>query len=91
VSLRGRKWWRNLRGGRQAHLRVAGKQYAVRGEVLEDPAAVVDGLKQYFRQNPAYAKYFDVRLAPAGEPVSEDLDRAADERVIIRLRPATAA
>jgi deazaflavin-dependent oxidoreductase (nitroreductase family) len=90
VSFRNRTWWRNLRGGRQAQLRVSGKQYAVRGEVLEDHGAVVDGLAQHFKQNPGYAKYFDVRLAPDGEPVSEDLDRAGDERVIIRLRPATA-
>lgn len=87
VSLRDRNWWRNLRGGRQARLRVAGKQYAVRGDVLENRAAVVDGLKQYFKQNPGYARYFGVRLAPDGEPMSEDLDRAADERVIIRLGP----
>jgi deazaflavin-dependent oxidoreductase (nitroreductase family) len=74
VSFRNRTWWRNLRGGRPAQLRVSGKQYAVRGEVLEDHAAVVDGLQQYFTQNPGYAKYFSVRLALAGEPLSEDLD-----------------
>ena len=91
VSFRNRNWWRNLRGGRQARLRVAGRQYIVRGEVLEDRAAVVEGLAQYFKRNPGYAKYFDVRLAPDGEPLNEDLDRAANERVIIRLGLATAA
>jgi len=85
VSLRSRTWWRNLRGGQQAQLRVSGRQYEVRGEVLEDQGAVADGLAQYFKQNPAYAKYFSVRLAPDGQPSGEDLDRAADERVIIRL------
>ena len=90
VSLRSRTWWRNLRGGHAASLRVAGKQYAVRGEVLEDHSAVVDGLAQYFKQNPGYAKHFAVRLAPDGQPSGEDLNRAADERVIIRLRPAAA-
>jgi deazaflavin-dependent oxidoreductase (nitroreductase family) len=90
VSLRGRTWWRNLRGGRAASLRVAGKRYAVRGEVVEDRAAVVDGLAQYFKQNPGYAKYFGVQLAPDGELLSEDLGRAADERVIIRFSSVTA-
>ena len=90
VSLRSRNWWRNLRGGRQAKLRVSGKQYVVRGEVLEDHAAVVDGLQQYFKQNPGYARYFGVRLAPDGQPSGEDLDRAADERVMIRLSPVGA-
>jgi deazaflavin-dependent oxidoreductase (nitroreductase family) len=91
VSLRSRNWWRNLRGGRQVQLRVAGRQYVARGEILEDPGAVADNLAQYFKQNPGYAKFFGVRLAPNGQPSSEDLDRAADERVIIRLRPAVAA
>jgi hypothetical protein len=45
------------------------------GEVLEDHGAVADGLMQYFKQNPAYARYFNVRLAAAGQPSSEDLDR----------------
>ncbi len=90
VSLRNRNWWRNLRGGRQAQLRVSGRQYTVRGEVLEDRGAVIDGLTRYFTQNPGYARYFGVRLAPDGKPVSEDLDRAADERVMIRLSSVTA-
>ncbi len=89
VSLRSRNWWRNLRGGRQAELRVSGRRYTVRGEVLEDHGAVVAGLAQYFRQNPGYAKYFGVRLTPDGQLSGEDLDRAADERVIIRLSSVT--
>ena len=91
VSLRSRNWWRNLRGGRQAQLRVSGRQYVVRGEVLEDHDAVVGGLAEYFKQNQGYARHFGVRLGPDGQPSREDLDRAADERVIIQLRPATAA
>ena len=90
VSLRSRTWWRNLRGGRAARLRVAGQHYAVRGEVLEAQGAVVDGLRQYFKQNPGNAKYFGVRLTADGQLSGEDLDRAAAERVIIRLRPVAA-
>ena len=85
ISLRNRSWWRNLRGGRQAKLRVSGRQYAVRGEVLEDHDAVVDGLTRYFEQHPGYAKYFAVHLTSDGRPLSEDLNRAAEERVMIRL------
>ena len=90
MSFRNRTWWRNLRGGRQAQLRVSGRQYTVRGEVLEDHGAVVDGLTRYFRQNPGFARHFGVRLAPDGESVSEDLDRAADGRVMIQLSSVTA-
>ena len=91
VSLRSRNWWRNLRGGRPAQLRVSGQQYTVRGEVLEDRSAVVAELAQYFEQNPGYAKYFGVRLAPDGQPSGEDLERAANERVMIRLKAVTSA
>ncbi len=90
VSLKSRSWWRNLRGGRPANLRVSGHRYAVRGEVLENHGEVVTGLAHYFRQNPNYAKYYAVGLAPDGQPVKDDLDRAADERVMIRLNLVTA-
>ncbi len=91
VSLRNRTWWRNLRGGRQAQLRVSGRQYVVRGDVLEDHKAVADGLAQYFKLNPGYAKYFNVHLASNGQPSGEDLDRAAGERVVIRFSSVSAA
>jgi deazaflavin-dependent oxidoreductase (nitroreductase family) len=35
VSMRERTWWRNLRGGRKAQLRVAGQRLQVRGKVVE--------------------------------------------------------
>ena len=90
VSLRSRNWWRNLKGGRPAKLRVSGKQYSVRGEVLEDHGAVAGSLARCFKQNPDCARYFGVRLASDGEPVRDDLDKATDGRVIIRLSLAIA-
>ena len=88
VSSRERTWWRNLRQGRTALLRVGGKQAAVQGEIVEAPADVRAGLADYFRRYPAYAKYFAVPLGADGQPESAALEHAARERVIIRLRPA---
>ena len=88
VSLRSRSWWRNLRGGRLAKLRTSGKQYSVRGEVIETHDEVVAGMRCYFEQYPGRAKYFGVRLASDGQPACDDLARVADERVIIHLRRA---
>ena len=85
VSLRSRSWWRNLRGGRPAQLRVSGKRYTVRGEVLERNDEVVDGLARYFQQHPSYAKHFGVRLDDGDQPVKDDLERVAGERVMVRL------
>ena len=90
VSLKSRSWWRNLRGGQLAKLRLSGKQYAVRGEVVEDRDRVADGLAHYFKQNPGYARHFGMRLAPDGELAKDELDRAANERVMIRLSLVTA-
>jgi len=87
ISRRERTWWRNLRGGGAAHLRVAGRRYAVQAEVIEDPAGVAAGLGEYFQHHPGYAKYFGVQLAADGEPGQADLERLADERVVIRPHP----
>ena len=88
VSLRDRTWWRNLRGGSVAELRVGGKQLAVRGEVLEEPEQVLAGLAAYFRRYPHYAKYFKIRLGANSQTIREDLERVANERVVIQLCPA---
>jgi deazaflavin-dependent oxidoreductase (nitroreductase family) len=66
MSMRDRTWWRNLRGDKPARLRVGGKAFAVRGELIEDPGAVRDELKQYFHRYPDYAKYFNIRLTRGG-------------------------
>jgi hypothetical protein len=90
ISMRDRTWWRNLRGDVPAHLRVSGKIFPVHGEVIKDPGAVSEELRQYFRQHPGNAKYFNVRLTPEGEPDPEGLQHAAEERLIIRLHPSVA-
>ncbi len=87
VSLRTRTWWRNLRGGAPAELTVAGRRSEVRGEVVEGHAEVVETLASYFKRYPGLAKYFGVQLGADGELEGEDLERAADERVVILLRP----
>jgi deazaflavin-dependent oxidoreductase (nitroreductase family) len=87
VSLRSRTWWRNLRAGAPAQLRVSGKRLAVGGEVVEGHDEVVEGLAAYFKRYPVYAKYFGIALGRDGQPAEQDLERAADERVIILLRP----
>jgi len=97
VSMRERTWWRNLRGGGKAQLRVAGQRVQVRGEVVEEQAEILAGLTNYFSQYPGYARYFDIHLGSNGRPVKVELERAAGGCVImvancatiIRLRPDT--
>jgi deazaflavin-dependent oxidoreductase (nitroreductase family) len=89
VSMRNRTWWRNLRGDVPARLHVSGKTFPVRGEIVEEPGAVREALQRYFQKYPDYAKYFNVKLTPEGQLDSNDLQRAAEERLIIRLHRST--
>jgi deazaflavin-dependent oxidoreductase (nitroreductase family) len=89
VSLRDRTWWRNLRGGNQGQIRVAGKRFRVQGEVIENHNGVINGLNHYFKKHPTYAKYFGVHLEADGQPQMDDLEREAEKRVLIRLHPLT--
>ena len=73
-----------------AMLRVTGKEHQVRAQVLEKNVEVAAGLEEHFKRHPRYAQYFHVRLAPDGQPVPEDVERAAEERVVIRLQLAGA-
>jgi hypothetical protein len=77
----------SLRSGQTARLHVAGKDQVVQGKVIEEHAAVVTGLADYFRRNPSYAKYYGIHLAAEGQPDMTELTRVADERILIRLTP----
>lgn len=87
TSLRSRNWWRNLRGGVVAELRVDGRRQRVCGEVVEGHQAVAAGFAHYFDAHPNLARYFGVTLGPERRPARESLERLAEERVIIHLRP----
>jgi len=85
ISKKGRTWWRNLRGGRTAHIHRAGKQTTVHTDVLETSKEVVAELEKYFIAYPAYAKYFGVDCGPDGRVASHELEKLAQEQVVIRL------
>ncbi len=85
VSLRNRTWWRNLRGGGPATLRLAGRQLSVRGEVLEVQSDVAEAFAHLFQRFPNYAKYYGVRLAADGSVDRGALDQLAEKHVVIRL------
>ena len=87
VSLRTRTWWRNLLDGRTGELRHKGKSFPVTARILNQPDEVKNALRLYFDRYPAYAKYFNVRPDAKGRIPNEDLERVAQERLIIQLKP----
>lgn len=87
VSYKHRTWWRNLREGQHAMLRIGGKDLEVRGELVEADEDVRNGLLWFFEKYPGYARYFNVQRGKDGRPFPEDLERLVQERVLIRLYP----
>jgi deazaflavin-dependent oxidoreductase (nitroreductase family) len=85
VSWRDRKWWRNLRGGAQVRVLLAGKSVEGRGQVIEEQKSVAQSLFDYYRKVPRYAKYLQIGLDEAGLPLSADCERAAQKMVVIRI------
>ena len=81
-------WWRNLQGGVPVIARVKGKNLKAIGEIIEDQKAVTEGLMIYVQKLPQYAKFFLVTLDPDGRPNPEEVARAAQNRVMIRLQLA---
>jgi len=89
-SLRNRVWWRNLRAGAPVTVRIKRQDLKGTGESIEDKKAVAAGLLAYLQMSPKYAKYFQVTLDSSGQPNPEEVDRAAQNRVMIRVKLARA-
>jgi deazaflavin-dependent oxidoreductase (nitroreductase family) len=85
VSQRHRTWWRNLCGGAPVEVRVKGQTYRALGEACTDDNEVALGLKRYLELAPQIARYIGVGLEPNGQPKCDDLTRAAQERVMVRV------
>src|SRR3990172_3932708 len=81
ISWRERTWWRNLRGGANIRVLLAGRGVEGRGQVIEEEKAVAQSLFDYYRKVPNVAKYVKIGLDAAGLPVSADCERAAQKMV----------
>ena len=85
ISWRERTWWRNLRGGANVRVLLAGRSVEGRGQVIEEEKAVAQSLFDYYQKFPQYAKYVQIDLDVAGLPVSADCERAAQKMVMIKI------
>ena len=83
-------WWKNLEGGAPVTVTLRGQRLDGRADVCTDTATIASGMAAYLRHNPGDAFFFRVKVAN-GEPVLEDVDRAARENVQIRIALAAAA
>jgi deazaflavin-dependent oxidoreductase (nitroreductase family) len=90
TSSHDRTWWRNLRGGAPVTVRLQGQNRRGWAEAIEREQAIAAGLLAYLQQVPRLARYYGVTLDPDGQPNVEDVERVAQDKVIVRLRVAPA-
>jgi len=88
ISRRERTWWRNLRGRPGATLRHRGRSHPVQAQVIDNPPEVAEMLRLHLRTRPSHARFLGISAGPDGEPDGTQLGRAAQDRVLIQLRPA---
>lgn len=80
-------WWKNLRGGAPVTLRIRGRELQGLAEpVAEDKRAVAAGLTEHLRKVPSDARYYGVTFDDHGNPRVEEVEKAAQSAVMIRVR-----
>ena len=80
------KWWKNLRGGAPVRLRLRGQDVQGIPElVAEDKSAVASGLEAHLRKVPSDARYYGVSFDEGGNPRTEEVEKAAQSVVMVRI------
>jgi deazaflavin-dependent oxidoreductase (nitroreductase family) len=80
-------WWKNLRGGAPVTLRIQGRELQGLPEpVAEDKKAVAAGLTAHLRKVPSDARYYGVTFDDDGGPRAEEVEKAVQTVVMIRIR-----
>jgi deazaflavin-dependent oxidoreductase (nitroreductase family) len=80
-------WWKNLRNGAPVTLRLRGRELQGLPEpVAEDKQAVVAGLTAHLRKVPSDARYYGVTFDDHRNPRAEEVEKAVQTVVMIRIR-----
>jgi len=80
-------WWKNLRSGAPVSLRIQGRELQGLAEaVAEDKSAVATGLAAHLRKVPSDARYYGVTFDDHRYPRAEEIEKAAQSVVMIRIR-----
>ena len=78
------KWWRNLEDGAEVVLRLEGRNVRYHARTLtDDKEAAYRHIANYLAKYPQDAAYHDVRLDSDKRPLAEDLERAAQESIVV--------
>ncbi len=81
------KWWKNLHGGSPVTLRIRGRNFQGLAEpVAEDKTEIAARLYEHLRRVPSDAKYYAVTFDDQGNPREEEVRKAVQTVVMIRVR-----
>jgi hypothetical protein len=80
-------WWKNLPGDTPVVLRLRGQNLRGLAEpVAEDKAAIAAGLAEHLRKVSSDARYYAVTFDDQGNPRAEEVQKAVQSVVMIRIR-----
>ena len=80
-------WWKNLRSEAPVTLRIRGRELQGLAEpVAEDKQAVAVGLTAHLQKVPSDARYYSVTCEDHKNPRAEEVEKAAQTVVMIRIR-----
>ncbi len=85
ITSRGRKWWRNLRGGAEVGLLLKRKPIRGIAETEMEERAVEARLFDYIKYIPQSTQGFGIRMEN-GKPNTEDIARVAKDRLFVRIK-----
>jgi deazaflavin-dependent oxidoreductase (nitroreductase family) len=80
-------WWKNLRNDTPVSLRIRGQELQGLAEsIAEDKQSVAAGLAEHLRKVRSDAKYYGVTFDANGNPRSDEVEKAAQLAVMIRVQ-----
>ena len=79
-------WWRNLRDGACVSRRIRGEEQRGHAEAISgEPKRTADALAAFLARLPRDAAYYDIALDSNGKPDPADLERAAQDMVLVEI------
>lgn len=79
-------WWRNLRGGADVSLHIRGTEQQGHAEAISgEPKRTADALTAFLTRLPRDAAYYDIALDSNRMPDPADVERAAQDAVLVEI------